>query len=57
MFSKPGQVCVSGAGRLFWTQVTFTWPNGLPSVLSGNNAPTNPCTYPGITSQAATSCP
>jgi hypothetical protein len=57
LLSKPVQVCVSGAGRLFWTQVTFTWPNGLPSVLSGDNAPTNPFTYPEITSQASTSCP
>jgi hypothetical protein len=56
MLSKPVQVCVSGAARLFWTQVTFTWPDGLPSALSGNNAPTNPFTYPEITSQAATSC-
>jgi len=57
MLSKPVQVCVAGAGRLFWTQATFTWPDGLPSVLSGDNAPTNPFSYPDITSQAATSCP
>ena len=55
--TKPVMVCVSGAGRWFWTQATFTWPDGLPSVFSGDNAPTNPFTYPDITSQAATSCP
>jgi hypothetical protein len=56
-FSKPVLVCVSGAGKLFWTQAAFTWPDGLPSVFAGDNAPTNPFSYPDITSQAATSCP
>jgi hypothetical protein len=55
--TKPVMVCVSGTGRWFWTEVTFTWPDGLPSVFSGDNAPTNPFTYPEITSQQATSCP
>jgi len=57
-FTKPVLVCVSaGTGKLLWTQVTFTWPDGLPSVFSGDNAPTNPFTYPDITAQQAKSCP
>jgi hypothetical protein len=55
--SKPVMVCVAGAGKWFWTRVSFTWPNGLPSAFSGAGAPLNPFDYPGITSQAARSCP
>jgi len=36
--------------------VIFTWPDGLPAVFSGDNAPNNPFDYPDITAQQATSC-
>ena len=55
--SKPVMVCVAGTGKWFWTRVSFTWPSGLPAAFSGGNAPLNPFDYPGITSQAAKSCP
>ena len=55
--SRPVMVCVSGQARWFWTRVSFTWPAGLPAAFSGGNAPLNPFDYPGITSQAAKSCP
>jgi len=55
--SKPVMVCVSGTGKWFWTRVSFTWPTGLPPAFSGGNAPLNPFDYPGITAQAAKSCP
>jgi len=55
--SRPVMVCVSGQARWFWTRVSFTWPAGLPAAFSGGNAPLNPFDYPGITSQAAESCP
>lgn len=55
--SRPAMVCVSGTGRWFWTRVSFTWPAGLPAAFSGGNAPLNPFDYPGITAQAAESCP
>lgn len=54
--SRPVMVCVAGAGRWFWTRVTFTWPDGLPAALSGANAPLNPFDYPDITAQSAKSC-
>ena len=54
--SNPVMVCASGKGTWYWTRVTFTWPNGLPAVFSGDNAPTNPFNYPDITAQQATSC-
>ena len=54
--SKPVMVCASGKGAWYWTRVIFTWPNRLPAVFSGGNAPSNPFDYQGITSQQATSC-
>ena len=55
--SKPVMVCQSGKAAWYWTRVIFTWPDGLPAVFSGDNAPTNPFDYPDITAQQATSCP
>ena len=54
--SKPVMVCASGKGTWYWTRVTFVWPDGLPAVFAGDNAPTNPFNYPDITAQQATSC-
>jgi hypothetical protein len=53
---KPVMVCASGKGTWYWTRVTFAWPDGLPAVFSGDNAPTNPFDYADITAQQATSC-
>jgi hypothetical protein len=55
--SKPVMVCQSGKAAWYWTRVIFTWPDGLPAVFSGDNAPTNPFDYPDITARQATSCP
>jgi len=55
--SKPVLVCQPGKGAWYWTRVIFTWPDGLPAVFSGDNAPENPFDYPDITAQQATSCP
>jgi len=55
--SRPAMVCVAGAGRWFWSRVSFTWPAGLPAAFSGENAPLNPFDYPDITARAAKSCP
>ena len=54
--SKPVMVCASGKGTWYWTRVAFTWPDGLPAAFSGDNAPTNPFDYDGITAQRAASC-
>jgi hypothetical protein len=55
--SRPVVVCTGGAGRWFWTRVSFTWPKGLPAAFSGGNAPLNPFDYDGLASQAAKTCP
>jgi hypothetical protein len=54
--SNPVMVCQPSSGAWYWTRVTFVWPDGLPAVFSGGNAPTNPFNYPDITAQQATSC-
>jgi hypothetical protein len=54
-FTKPVHVCAAGVSHWYWSQASFTWPNGLPAVLKGANAPTNPFTYSQIASQS-TSC-
>ena len=54
--SNPVMVCQPSTGAWYWTRVTFTWPNGLPAVFSGDNAPTNPFNYQDITAQQAKSC-
>ena len=54
--SNPVLVCAAGKGTWYWTRVIFTWPDGLPAVFSGDNAPTNPFDYQGIAAQQATSC-
>jgi hypothetical protein len=47
-FTKPAKATCHGTTRLYWTSVSFVWPDGLPAVFSGQNAPLNPFTYPGI---------
>jgi hypothetical protein len=54
-FSKPAKACGTGGTRLYWTSMSFTWPDGLPSVFSGQNAPSNPFTYPEPRGTAACS--
>jgi hypothetical protein len=54
-FTKPVHVCAAGVSHWYWSQASFTWPNGLPAALKGANAPTNPFTYSEIASQS-TSC-
>jgi hypothetical protein len=49
-FSKPVQAgCAAAGKRLYWTRASFTWPGGLPSALTGDNAPTNPFDFSGVT--------
>jgi hypothetical protein len=50
-FSNPVQACVSGNSEWFWTRASFDWPDGLPSVFSGGNAPVNPVNWSQITGQ------
>jgi hypothetical protein len=53
-FTKPVKAgCSASTTRLYWTRASFNWPDGLPSALSGQNAPTNPFIYSGIGGNSA----
>jgi hypothetical protein len=47
-FTRPVSAGCGAGARRYWTRAAFTWPHGLPPVLSGANAPANPFSYPGI---------
>ncbi|TVZ05374.1 hypothetical protein EAS64_12485 [Trebonia kvetii] len=50
-------VCTSQhVARYYWTRASFAWPAGLPTALSGDNAPVNPVTYANITAESTPSC-
>jgi len=53
-FSQPARDCA--LGEWFWTYATFTWPNGLPSALTGASAPANPWTFTQVKAEATQSC-
>jgi len=53
-FSQPARDCA--LGEWFWTYATFTWPNGLPSALTGASAPTNPWDFTQVKVEATQSC-
>lgn len=53
-FSQPARDCA--VGEWFWTYATFTWPNGLPSALTGASAPTNPWDFTQVKAEATQSC-
>jgi len=53
-FSQPARDCT--VGEWFWTYATFTWPNGLPSALTGASAPTNPWDFTQVKAEATQSC-
>lgn len=53
-FSQPARDCA--LGEWFWTYATFTWPDGLPSALTGDSAPTNPWDLTQVKAEATQSC-
>ena len=56
-FRNPVLVCTSQhVARYYWTRASFSWPQGLPAALSGDNAPVNPVTYANITAESSPSC-
>jgi hypothetical protein len=52
-FTKPVKATCDGTTHLYWTRMTFVWPNGLPAAFSGQNAPANPFSYPEIGTSGA----
>jgi hypothetical protein len=55
-FSDPAKDCAAGHVRWLWTKATFTYPNGLPSALRGQNAPLNPWTFSALKDELASTC-
>jgi hypothetical protein len=54
--SQPVKVCSSSGTHWVWSRASFTFPNGLPKALQGQNAPTNPWIFTGLVSAAQQSC-
>ena len=54
--SQPVKVCSSSGTRWVWSHASFTFPNGLPAALRGQNAPQNPWTFSGLITAAQQSC-
>jgi hypothetical protein len=52
--SHPARDCA--LGEWFWTYATFTWPDGLPSALTGASAPVNPWDFTQVKAEATQSC-
>ena len=54
--SQPVKVCSSSGTLWVWSHASFTFPNGLPAALRGQNAPQNPWTFSGLITAAQQSC-
>jgi hypothetical protein len=54
--SQPVKVCSSSGTRWVWSHVSFTFPDGLPKALQGQNAPQNPWTFSSLITAAQQSC-
>ncbi len=55
--SQPVKVCSSSAGsRWVWSRTSFTFPDGLPKALQGQNAPQNPWTFTALITAAQQTC-
>ena len=54
--SQPVNVCPSSGTRWVWSHASFTFPDGLPQALQGQNAPQNPWTFSSLITAAQQSC-
>jgi hypothetical protein len=54
--SQPVKVCSSSGTRWVWSHASFTYPDGLPAALQGQNAPQNPWTFSGLATAAQQTC-
>jgi hypothetical protein len=54
--SQPVKVCSAAGTREFWSRASFSFPDGLPKALQGQNAPQNPWTFAGVTGAAQPGC-
>jgi hypothetical protein len=54
--SQPVKVCASSGTRWVWSHASFTFPDGLPQALQGQNAPQNPWTFSALITAARQTC-
>lgn len=54
--SQPVKVCSASGTRWVWSHASFTFPDGLPAALQGQNAPQNPWTFSALISAAQQTC-
>jgi hypothetical protein len=54
--SQPVKVCSSSGTRWVWSHASFTFPDGLPEALQGQNAPQNPWTFTPLIAAAQQTC-
>ena len=54
--SQPVKVCSSAGPRWVWTHASFTFPDGLPKALQGQDAPQNPWIFSPLITAAQQAC-
>jgi hypothetical protein len=54
--SQPVKVCSASGTHWVWSHASFTYPDGLPAALQGQNAPLNPWTFSGLITAAQQTC-
>jgi hypothetical protein len=54
--SQPVKVCSSSGARWVWSHASFSFPDGLPKALRGQNAPQNPWTFSALIAAAQQTC-
>jgi hypothetical protein len=54
--SQPVKVCASSGTRWVWSHASFTFPDGLPQALQGQNPPQNPWTFAPLIAAAQQTC-
>ena len=54
--SQPVKVCSASGTHWVWSHASFSFPDGLPAALHGQNAPQNPWTFAPLITAAHQSC-
>jgi hypothetical protein len=54
--SQPVQACSASGSSWVWSHASFTFPDGLPTALQGQDAPQNPWTFSALITAAQQSC-
>ena len=54
--NQPVKVCSASGTHWVWSRASFSFPDGLPAALQGQNAPQNPWTFSPLVTAAQQSC-